>query len=196
MLARRAPGVSGVAKETAGVQDALRSQLQATLGGTYTLERGARGWGHDARVSRSRRGRSDARGRRGAPAELSGEVSAERFRREVRLVARLQHPHVVPLLAAGEAGGLLYYTMPLVEGESLRARLGAGGGRRRAVRATGRARAPRRDDALEYAHAHGVVHRDLKPENVLLPADECGLASPGASGVAPQARAAATAGGR
>ena len=57
------------------------------------------------------------------PPELSSSVSTERFRREVHLAARLQHPHLVPLLSAGEADGLLYYTMPFVEGEDLRVRL-------------------------------------------------------------------------
>ena len=57
------------------------------------------------------------------PPELASGVSADRFRQEIRLAARLQHPHIVPLLSAGEAAGLLYYTMPFVEGESLRARL-------------------------------------------------------------------------
>src|SRR5215210_7978196 len=93
--------------------------------------------------------------------ELAEGLSTERFKREVRLAARLQHPHVVPLLAAGELeGGVLYYTMPYVEGESLRARLDAGGALPviEAVRIM-------RDvaSALAYAHAHGVVHRDIKP---------------------------------
>src|SRR5919199_245303 len=57
------------------------------------------------------------------PPELTAEVNVERFRREIQFAAKLQHPHVVPLLAAGTADGLLYYTMPFVEGESLRARL-------------------------------------------------------------------------
>src|SRR5687768_17942937 len=57
------------------------------------------------------------------PPELAGALSPERFQREVRLAASLQHPHMVPLLAAGSAGGILYYTMPYVAGESLRARL-------------------------------------------------------------------------
>jgi dienelactone hydrolase len=96
--------------------------------------------------------------------EMAAGVSVERFKREITLAARLQHPHIVPLLAAGDSDGLLWYTMPLVEGESLRERL---------------ARSPLPLDdalrilrdvalALEYAHAHEVVHRDIKPENILL----------------------------
>ncbi len=99
------------------------------------------------------------------PPELAAVLSADRFRREIHLAASLQHPHIVPLFAAGEAGDLVYYTMPLVEGESVRARLTREGELPvpEAVRVL-------RDvaDALSYAHRHGVVHRDIKPDNVLL----------------------------
>ncbi len=99
------------------------------------------------------------------PPEYAGDLSADRFRREIQLAARLHHPHIVPLLTAGEAGGTLYYTMPFVEGESLRAplepeeRTRHGGCRQPAGEVA---------DALAYAHRHGVVHRDIKPENILL----------------------------
>ena len=105
----------------------LRDQLQATLGGAYALERELGGGG----MSRVFVATETALGRRVVvkvlPPELSGAVSTERFKREVQLAAGLQHPHIVPVHSAGEAGGLLYYTMPLVEGESLRERLARAG---------------------------------------------------------------------
>ncbi len=99
-------------------------------------------------------------------AELAEALSAERFKREVRLAAKLQHPHIVPLLAAGEIeGGVLFYTMPFVEGESLRARL-----QREAGLPVGETVRILRDvvSALAYAHRGGIIHRDIKPENILL----------------------------
>ena len=103
------------------------------------------------------------------PPELASAVSTDRFRQEIRLAARLQHPHIVPLLSAGDAAGLLYYTMPFVEGESLRARLARAGelSVREAVRVLRDVAA-----ALAYAHEHGVVHRDVKPDNVLISGGE------------------------
>jgi TolB-like protein/Tfp pilus assembly protein PilF len=99
-----------------------------------------------------------------APELLEG-LSAERFTREVRLAARLQQANIVPLLSAGDADGLPYYTMPFVEGLSLRARL-AGGSPMTFGETTHILRDVAR--ALAYAHAQGVVHRDIKPENVLI----------------------------
>jgi serine/threonine-protein kinase len=101
------------------------------------------------------------------PPELSATVNASRFRREVRLAARLHHPHLVPLLTGGEIdGAFLYYTMPYVEGESLRELL-----RRETRLAVRQALGIAREvaDALSYAHEQRVIHRDIKPENILLP---------------------------
>ncbi|MFI5244463.1 MAG: protein kinase, partial [Gemmatimonadales bacterium] len=98
--------------------------------------------------------------------ELLQGVSVERFNREVLLAARLQHPHIVPVLGAGDAEGLPWFSMPFVEGESVRARLSQG------PLAIGEVISILRDvaRALAFAHANGVVHRDIKPDNVLLAA--------------------------
>jgi serine/threonine-protein kinase len=105
--------------------------------------------------------------------ELAAAVGPERFLREIRTAARLQHPHILPLHDSGEAAGLLWYAMPYVEGESLRARL------------TRETQLPLEDalhvardvaGALAYAHQHGVIHRDIKPENILLEAGEAVVA--------------------
>ncbi|HEU5171785.1 MAG TPA: protein kinase [Gemmatimonadales bacterium] len=99
------------------------------------------------------------------PPELAEGVASGRFRREIQHAAQLQHPHIVPLLSSGTAGGLLYYVMPYVEGETLRARLARDG----AQTAPEAARVARDVvEALTYAHSQGVVHRDIKPENILL----------------------------
>ena len=98
-------------------------------------------------------------------AELTEGLSAERFTREVRLAARLQHANIVPVLNAGTADGLPYYTMPYVRGQSLRARIAGGDPLTLAERVSLLRDVAR---ALAYAHHEGVVHRDIKPENVLL----------------------------
>src|SRR6184192_2593217 len=99
------------------------------------------------------------------PPEMAAGVSAERFEREIQLAAKLQHPHIVPLLTAGAKGDLLYYVMPHIAGESLRSRIT----HERAL-PVGETVRILRDvcDALAYAHGHGVVHRDVKPDNVLI----------------------------
>jgi serine/threonine-protein kinase len=99
------------------------------------------------------------------PPELAAALGADRFLREIRLTARLDHPHILPVLDSGEDAGLLWYTMPLVEGETLRARL-----RREVQLPVDEAVRLAREiaDALVYAHEHGVIHRDIKPENILL----------------------------
>jgi serine/threonine-protein kinase len=97
--------------------------------------------------------------------ELLEAISMKRFQREIELAANLQHPHIVPLLSAGIADGLLYYTMPLVAGESLRDRLK----RENELPVSDTVRILRDVcAALAYAHARGIVHRDIKPANVLL----------------------------
>jgi serine/threonine protein kinase len=97
--------------------------------------------------------------------EWASAAGLERFQREIELAARLAHPHILPLFDSGEAAERLWYTMPYVEGESLRSRLRREG------------KLPLEDavqigrevaEALNYAHRHGVVHRDIKPENILL----------------------------
>src|SRR5688572_18278371 len=105
----------------------LRDQLQRTLGDNYTLERELGGGG----MSRVFVATESALGRRVVvkvvPGASTGSVSIDRFKREIQLAARLQHPHIVPLLTAGESEGLPYFTMPFVEGESLRVRIARGG---------------------------------------------------------------------
>ena len=97
--------------------------------------------------------------------EVSAQIGPERFAREIEIAARLQHPHILPLYDSGSAGGLLYYVMPLVEGESLRDRLDREKqlSQEEAVRIITEVAS-----ALSYAHSHGVVHRDIKPENIML----------------------------
>ena len=97
--------------------------------------------------------------------ELASSLGADRFLREIHIAARLSHPHILPLLDSGQAGTLLYYVMPFVEGESLRQRLQ----REQQLSIDDAVHiAIEVADALSYAHGMGIVHRDIKPENVLL----------------------------
>ena len=97
--------------------------------------------------------------------ELAAILGAERFLKEIRLTANLQHPHILPLHDSGTADGLVYYVMPFVAGESLRDRLK----RDKQLSVDEAVRIAREvASALDYAHRHGVVHRDIKPENILL----------------------------
>ena len=143
----------------------LRAELQSTLSPTYTLERELGGGG----MSRVFLAEETRLGRKVVvkvlSRELAAEVSADRFEREIRVAAMLAHPSIVPVLAAGDANGLPYYTMPFVEGESLRAHL-ANHERISLVETASILRDIAR--ALAYAHERGIVHRDIKPENVLL----------------------------
>jgi eukaryotic-like serine/threonine-protein kinase len=146
------------------VTDALLDNLTRALGEAYTIERELTGGG----MSRVFVAREHALGRevviKVLPPELSAGINRERFRREVQLAARLSHPYIVPLLHAGEAGELLWFTMPYIPGESLRARLERDGPLpvREVVQYL-------RDvvEALAYAHGRGVIHRDIKPANIL-----------------------------
>ena len=140
-------------------------RVQRALGGAYLIEREL-GGGTAARVFVAR---DTTLGRRVVVKVLNPDfaagVSGARFEREIALAARLQHPHLVPLLSAAVAASHAYYTMPFVEGESLRARLRREG----ALPLDDAVRLLRElADALAYAHGEGVMHRDLKPDNVLL----------------------------
>ncbi|HEX8943877.1 MAG TPA: protein kinase [Gemmatimonadaceae bacterium] len=143
----------------------LRDQLQRTLGAQVTLDRelGGGGMSHVFLATETTLGRQIVV--KVLPPEAAAAVSADRFKREIQLAARLQHPHIVPLLSAGETDGLPFYTMPYVRGESLRARLS-----QRGELSVNEAVHVLRDiaSALAYAHDEGVVHRDIKPENVIL----------------------------
>jgi TolB-like protein len=142
-----------------------RDQLQADLADRYVLEREL-GRGGMATVYLAHDLKHDRLvALKVLHPELAATLGPERFLREIRLTARLDHPHILPVFDSGESAGLLWYTMPYVEGESLRDRL------RREVQL------PIEDavriarevaEALDYAHRHRIVHRDIKPENVML----------------------------
>jgi len=146
------------------VADSL-ARLRAALAGRYTIEHEL-GRGGMATVYLAQDLKHQRRvAIKVLKPELANALGPERFLREIRIAARLNHPHILPLHDSGVAGGSLYYVMPSVEGESLGHRLERDG--RLPIEA---ARAITREvaDALSYAHAHGVVHRDIKPDNVLL----------------------------
>ena len=96
--------------------------------------------------------------------ELASSIGPERFQREIRLAAKLTHPHILPLFDSGDANGLLYYVMPNVSGQSLRDRLE----RERMLPVAEAVRiASEVAGALEHAHRQGIVHRDIKPDNIM-----------------------------
>ena len=143
----------------------LLDTLRSSLGREYAIERELGGGG----MARVFLAEERSLGRRVVlkvlPPDAAGSVSAERFKREVQVAARLQHPHIVPLISAGEVNGIPYYTMPYIEGESLRARIA----REHELPIAVAVRIMREvADALAYAHSNNVVHRDIKPDNVLL----------------------------
>lgn len=143
----------------------LTSQVQSALGDTYVIEREISGGG----MARVFVAEDPQLGRRVVvktlQVDFAAHLNAQRFRLEVQWAASLQHPHIVPLLSAGEHDGMLYYTMPFIAGESLDKRLA-----RESPLPIDEAVRLLRDvaDALAYAHEFGIVHRDIKPGNVLL----------------------------
>src|SRR5437879_2476970 len=143
----------------------LQQRLQAALAGRYRIA-GQVGRGGTAWVYRA----EDLRHHRSVALKvldpaLAASLGSARFLREIEIAARLTHPHILPLHDSGEAAGLLYYVMPHVEGQTLRKRLEEGPqfSLEEALRV-----AREVADALDYAHAQGVIHRDIKPENIFV----------------------------
>ena len=140
-------------------------RLLSALGGSYTIERELVGGG----MAQVFVGEDHDLGRKVVikilPPELAASVSAERFRREILTVARLQHPHIVPILKAGELDGVPYFVMPYVDGESVDVTL-----RRQKTLGVRETVGILKDvaRALAFAHERNVVHRDIKPGNILL----------------------------
>lgn len=143
----------------------LLDQLQAALAPSYTLERELTGGGMSRVFVATDTSLARTVVVKVLPPELAAGVNHERFRREIQVAAQLQHPHIVPLLSAGEQGALIWYTMPFINGLSLRDALARGD--RFAVRDVVRIM-HEVAEALEYAHSRGVIHRDIKPGNVLM----------------------------
>ena len=145
--------------------NSLKSRLEPALAGRYSLDREL-GQGGMAVVFLAHDLRHDRQvALKVLRPEISAEVGAERFLREIKMAAGLTHPHILPVFDSGEAGGLLFYVMPSMEGRSLRERLE----KERQLSLQEALRLTREvASALDYAHRHNVVHRDIKPENILL----------------------------
>jgi hypothetical protein len=162
-------------------------RLAAALSRRYTVQRelGRGGMGTVYLALDRKHGRQVAI--KVLPPEVAAALGPERFLREIQIAARLSHPHILPLHDSGQAAGMLYYVMPHVDGESLRARLD----RERQLPPDDAVQIARDvAAALTHAHAVGVVHRDVKPENILLAADHALLADFGVAramgGTSPQ----------
>lgn len=140
-------------------------QLQAALAGRYAISRElGRGGMAQVYLARDLRHDRDVAIKILRP-ELASSLADERFLREIRIEAQLQHPHILPVHESGSAGSFVYYVMPYVAGESLRDRLA----REKQLPLADALQITREvGDALAYAHSHGVVHRDIKPGNILL----------------------------
>ncbi|MEO8030283.1 MAG: serine/threonine-protein kinase [Gemmatimonadota bacterium] len=169
----------------------IPSALQLGLASAYTLEREL-GQGGMATVYLA----TDLKHHRKVAVkvlrpELAAVLGADRFLREIEVTAQLQHPHIIPLYDSGSVNGILYYVMPLIEGESLRDRIARD--KRipfeEAVRLTGEVAS-----ALGYAHERGLVHRDIKPENILLSGGHAVVADFGIARALTAAQQGATAG--
>jgi serine/threonine-protein kinase len=143
----------------------ISERLLSALGGSYTIERELVGGGMAQVFVAEDHDLARKVVIKILPPELAASVSAERFRREILTVARLQHPHIVPILKAGELDGIPYFVMPYVDGESVDVTL-----RRRGILGVREVLGVLKDvaRALAFAHERNVVHRDIKPGNILL----------------------------